>query len=75
MNIIFSVKNSGAYTLIEAHLTEPLKKGDWVVFLNNIVIIMKNTKRLYMLIDKNKYENDFDYITANSLLQKKSKLH
>ena len=75
MNIIFSVKNSEAYTLIEAHLTEPLKKGDWVIFLNNIAVIMENTKRLYILIDEKKYESDFDYITANSLLQKKSKLH
>lgn len=73
MNITYCVKNIDTYTLIEAHLTGPVRRGDWIVFFDKISHDVKKTEQLYMLINENKYESDIDYNTANTLLQRASK--
>ncbi len=70
--IIYSVKNIGVHTLIEARLTGPVRNSDWITFFGEITTSLNDTERLYMLVDENKYENDINYNTASVLLKKAS---
>ncbi len=72
MNMDYSLKNIEENTLIEARLTGPVRNDDWVGFFDMIAHKIENTKRLYMLIDENKFENDINYETARALLKKAS---